>query len=60
MSLGYPDHRNSTDIIDSYVKTEDELKAGVPTLADDNDPIYVGWDEGIWEFGINEEYPYFN
>ena len=39
-------------------RTNDKLKNGTPTTADADNPIFVGWDTDIWNFGNNEEYPY--
>ena len=44
-------------IINSAIKTEIELKAGTPTDADDDDPIYVDWSYDIWDFGTSNTYP---
>ena len=41
------------------VRTNAELKTGTPTDADDDNPIYVDWDENIWDFGDDDEYPVF-
>ena len=42
----------------STQRTNAELKAGLPTAADADNPIYVDWDdEDIWDFVTTNEYP---
>ena len=44
----------------SGLRTNTELKEGVPTSATATDAIYVDWDEGVWDFGSTTTYPIFD
>ena len=48
---------DDTTLTNSAIKTATELQEGTPTATTVANPIFVDWDEDIWDFGTDAEYP---